>query len=221
MLWRPIEPYAGHLRLANALKGEPVTSPLRNIEPSPRVRTAAWLYVSGAAKTKREASALAGLHPNYLTMMSNESLPTKRLMNDIQQMIENEALDSSIIMKKLGRRALGKLNTLMDSANENVALKAAQDLADRSPETSKTQKIDVGGGLTLGTLDAKALATALVESARERAKYDHVAEHGLVEVDMGESVVVGSISPKSTVPTEEIIEDANGPRWERNESDGR
>lgn len=158
---------------------------LRQIEPSPRVKLAAQLYVSGACGTKREASETAGLHPNYLTMLSNNSEPVQRLMDDLANKILDESIDSAVTMRTLGRNAILKLYRLMDSSNENIQLKAAQDLADRSPETQKTQKLELSG-LSLGASDAKELARALIESANENKAFADIAVHGLDEVRMDE-----------------------------------
>lgn len=152
---------------------------------SPRVRLAARLYATGAAKTKKEASEMAGLHPNYLTMLTSEngSEKVKSLINDVDTLVADESIETSKLIRILGRRALGKIGGLMESQNEHVALKAAQDLADRSPDTSKTQKVQVES-LTLDGEDVRELTKAMLESARERERYAHVAVDGLVEVDV-------------------------------------
>lgn len=171
-------------------RGRPATGwrhPTRNeyvqdMEPSVRVRRGLWLYLSGACPTKREASMAAGLHPNTLTIMMNGSEPTKRLAATIQERIEDQAEDMSTLMRVVGRKAVSRLLTLMDtSGSERIQLEAARDLADRSPETQKSQRIEVAD-LTLGGQDAKAIAAALVESARASAAFGDVARDGLVEI---------------------------------------
>jgi hypothetical protein len=160
---------------------------LRRTEPSPRVRMAIHLYTSGVCGTKREASAAAGLHPNYLTMISNSSEPVQRLMDTLTSRIEDETVDSSAVLRTLGRKGIAKIYSLMETAaKEDVQLKAAQDLADRSPETQKTQRLEVSG-LSLGASDAKELARALVESAHENRTFAHIAIEGLDEVQMVET----------------------------------
>jgi len=165
---------------------------------SPRVRLAARLYATGAAKTKKEASEMAGLHPNYLTLLTGEngSSKVKNLINDVDSMIEDESIATSKIIQRLGRKALGRLANLMDSPNENVALKAAVDLADRAPETSKTQKIQVES-LTLDGEDVRALTHAMLESARLRGDYAQVAVDGLVEVEIDKPAELPAGTSKS------------------------
>jgi hypothetical protein len=148
---------------------------------SPRLNLAATLYATGAAGTKREASRLAGLHPHYLTMMTNYNEPTKRLVNQLRERILNESIDASVLLRTMGRKALARLDELVDSSNEHVALKAAIDLADRSPEASKTQRLEVTS-LTLGSDDARELAKALVEASGATERHREVITSGLVEV---------------------------------------
>ena len=147
------------------------------------------LYATGACRTKKEASAAAGLHPNYLTMLTNRqggSEPVKRLMNDIDTMIGDQTIQTSAIISLLGREAIGRIAKMMDSASEGIALKAAVDLADRSPETSKTQKVQLDS-FSLSGQDVKDLAAAMVESARSQERYAEVAISGLDEVGLTQS----------------------------------
>lgn len=159
---------------------------LTNVKPSARVKLAVRLYQTGACRTKKEASIAAGLHPNYLTMLTRQgggSEPVKRLMNDVDDMIADQTVQTSAIIELLGRRAVGKLANLMESANEGVVFKAAQDLADRSPATSKTQKVQLDS-FSISGQDVKDLAAAMVESARSQQRYMHIANEGLDEVGL-------------------------------------
>lgn len=160
---------------------------LTNVKPSPRVRNAVRLYVTGACRTKREASLAAGLHPNYLTMLTapgGGSDPVKEMMAEIHEMMNDKTIDMSVVVQRLGRMGLGKIAQLaMVGSNERIQLDAAKTLADRSPETAGIQKLQVEG-LSIAESDAKALADALVESARLRAEYEYIAKDGLVEIDI-------------------------------------
>lgn len=168
-------------------------------ELSPRVRMAARLYATGAAKTKKEASSLAGIHPNYLTMLTQPNGGTeavKRLISDTDRMIEDESIDESVIIRKLGRKAIAHIARLMDtSTNEHVSLKAAVDLADRSPVTAKTQKHEFTG-LTLSGADVKELAAAMVESGRASPIQAEVMRSGLIEVDDVKRLLAEREKPK-------------------------
>lgn len=159
----------------------------KNIKPSPRVKLATRLYTTGVCKTKKEASRAAGLHPNYLTMLTgpNGSDPVKNLMNEIDEKLADDTIATSVLIQELGRKALGRMSHLMSGAAEGVQFRAAQDLLDRSPETSKTQRIETIA-FSLDGQDATVLAKAMLESAGAERDYDIVAEEGLVEVDLSE-----------------------------------
>lgn len=171
------------------------------------------LHASGACRTKREASEAAGLHPAYLAMLTapnGGSVPVKRLYDEIQRQIDDKTVETSAIIELLGRKALGKMAQLMDgSVSEHIQLKAAMDLADRAQSTSKTQKLQVES-ITISGQDAKALAAALVESNREREKYEHVIESGMVEIDVAQRPEIPVYAQEQTskqeepAPTEEI-----------------
>lgn len=145
---------------------------------------ATMLYASGVAATKREAALAAGLAPQTFYMSSTMSEPTQRLHNEIQELIADESVRTSAILEKLGRRAIGTIAQLMETGKDEIKLKAAQDLADRTPDTQRTQQVVVPT-FSLAATDVAALAAALVESSRERERYRYVTE-GLVEVNIDE-----------------------------------
>lgn len=161
--------------------------PLRDVQPSARVKLAAMLYVTGACPTKRAASIAAGLHPQYFTMLtspSRGSSATLELLDQLTVELQDKSIDMSVVMNRLGRLGLTKLAQLaIGGSNERIQLDAAKTLADRSPETAGIQKVQVDS-LTLGQADAKAIAAALVESAKLADVYSDVAKHGLVELDV-------------------------------------
>lgn len=154
----------------------------RDIKLSPRVRLAAVAYAAGTVTTKREAARLAGVTKEHFTHMTNHNEETRRIINDTSQMINDETIATSKILQMLSRKAIGRLADLMESPNDAIAFRAAQDLADRGPETQKTQRLQVES-LTLTGEDAKQLAKAMVESADVSRRFAHVAVDGLTEVD--------------------------------------
>jgi hypothetical protein len=155
---------------------------------------AAQLYASGSVRSKKEAAEIAGIHPVWFLAMSNHNEPTQRLMNSMSEKILDESVDASKLLKTIGRKALARIVDLMEtSGNEKIALEAAKDLADRSSETMKTQRLEVAS-LTLGPDEARQLAAALVESNRGRAELEHVAKDGLIEVS---AEALPSVSPES------------------------
>ena len=191
----------------------------RNIKPSPRVKLATRLYTTGVCRTKKEASEAAGLHPNYLTMLTgpNGSEPVKSLMNEIDEKIADETIKTSAIIQSLGRKALGKMSDLMQDASETVQFRAAQDLLDRSPETSKTQRVEAVS-FSIGGEDAAMLAKAMMESAKadEENDYSGVIQDGLVEVDLSEHsdlpehAKVGEVVPEKTFESRPKVKEPTG-----------
>jgi hypothetical protein len=165
---------------------------------------AARLYGSGACPTKKAASAAAGLHPNYLSMMTapkNGNELAKRLVTDVDVMIQDQTVNMSRVLSILGRRAIGSIDQLRrESSNENIQLKASIDLADRAPETQKIQRLQVEA-LHIGASDAKALAAAMVESAANREQHkQHFAEGGeYIKVDLA---MTEELPEEDTVPVD-------------------
>jgi hypothetical protein len=172
-----------------------------NARPSPRIKLAARLWSTGAVKTKKEAARLAGIHPVWFGKMTNYNPQTKRLTDDIDEQLQDKSVQTSMLLVQLGREALGRIRQLSrGSSNEHVQLKAAIDLADRSPETSKVQRHEIAS-LNLSGADAKELAAALVAGAEVKAKYSEVVVNGYEKVEEGNGTEQKSL-PKSE-PTRE------------------
>ena len=174
--------HSNHMHRGHLAMAAPLRQILHSAKPSPRIRQAAMLYASGAVPTKGEAARLAGISREHFVNMTNMNPATHRIMSDMQSLIEDETVATSKILQQLSRKAVGRLATLMNSDNEAIAFRAAQDLADRGPETQKTQRVQVDS-LTLTGSDAKELAAAMVESARLHEAYKDVGVNGLVEID--------------------------------------
>jgi len=76
-------------------------NPLQNIRPSAPVRMAIRLYATGACKTKRAASAAAGLHPAYLSMLTNANSGSdyaKKMLDDVMDQLDGKTVDMSVIV---------------------------------------------------------------------------------------------------------------------------
>jgi hypothetical protein len=151
--------------------------------PSPRVKMAARLYATGAAPTKKAAAEAAGIHPAWFTLLTNHNEETKRLVDSVDAKIEDQSVDMSTVLRTVGREAIKRIRQLMiASARDDIALKAAQDLADRNPETSKIQRHEVAS-VHMGPDEARELAAALVEGARVRERYAKAVEGDFVTVE--------------------------------------
>lgn len=156
---------------------------------SPRVKMAAKLYVTGACKTKKEASIAAGLAPNYLTLLRDNPL-VNEYINRIEDRIEDGSVDMSKVLVTLGRKAVVGMARMMESetVKDDIRFKAMQDLADRSPETSKTIKQQMTSDLSMTVESAALLAAALVESARNKENYIQAAQGDYITVDIEKEV---------------------------------
>ena len=138
-------------------------------DASPRLRRAVRYYYSGIARTKAQAARMAGLEPITLYTRTMPSAPDPRLDKEIKMA---EAMNGRVeenVSRALVEgsvEAIRRMRSLLDSSSEIIQFKAAQDLADRGPLTSKVTKLQ-STHLSLDGQDAQALASALVESRRQ------------------------------------------------------
>lgn len=152
-----------------------------SIRPSPRVRLAAALYGSGKARSKREACQAVGLNPAYLTLLRDNPEVTS-IVEEAAHSVNFQTKDAGALLAQLGRRALKNIHTIMeDGESEANRLRAAIDLADRSPETGKIIKAHVTS-FNIDAGDASKLASAMVEAARAKAQWASEVQDGFVRV---------------------------------------
>lgn len=138
-------------------------------ELRPRVRMALRMYALAAVPTLSAAAEATGLALGYLSLMAN-SPAGKEYMQTVQQILDEKAISTTDLINKLGRRAIEIIGGLAeDGSSPSIQLKAAIDLADRSPETSKTTKVQVDS-FSLSGKDARLLAESIVQgrSVHER-----------------------------------------------------
>lgn len=156
----------------------------RSTKVGPRVKMAARLYASGAVKSKKAACEAVGLTPTYLSILSREAVSHPEIVSiigEIDHAIHDKTVALSTVIALAARRAVEKVNKLMDSQNEHISLKAASDILDRHPETSKTQKLQVTS-FSLDSKDAKDIALALVRGAEVRERFAAIAEGDFVKI---------------------------------------
>ena len=158
---------------------------------SPRVAAAARLYSSGAAPTKRAAAKAVGLSPEWFTALTNANEQVSRIVDDVDAAIHDQSVDMSSTLRTIGREAISKIRALMAAKSEEIQLRAATDLADRSSETSKVQKHQMVAP-SLDPESAKELAKALVDAARVRGEYAGIVKGDYVHVeDVGRRLEAG------------------------------
>lgn len=154
---------------------------LKNL--SPRAKMALRMVVLAGMKNIDAAKA-AGLHPAYIPQLK-ASNPGKQFVSDLDDQLNEKSLETTVLMDRLGREALHRLATLMRHCEQpGIQLRAAMDLADRAPATSKVHKHQVES-FTLGSADAKEIAAALVESASRRQQFIGAATGEFVKVETG------------------------------------
>lgn len=141
------------------------------------------LYVHTAVPTLQEAAKAAGLHYGYLWKMSRTKAG-KEFMKTALDHINDTALQTNVLIEKLGRRAIEIIGTQMETASsEALRLKAAIDLADRAPETSKIHKHQVEG-LMLSGEDARQIAESMVAAASVRQANAHLRTQNFDKVNL-------------------------------------
>lgn len=146
---------------------------------------AARLYASGAVKTKREAAEAVGLDPQYFYQISRPAVSNPEvtsIVGEIDHAIQDKTVALSTVIALAARKAVQRVNALMDSANEHIQLKAATDILDRNPETSKTQKV-LSASFSIEGKDAAEIAAALVRSAQLREKYSDVGKGDFIRIE--------------------------------------
>lgn len=150
---------------------------------SPRLKLAIRLYSTGLAKTMREASEKAGLNPSVFYITKSTEPKVSELMAYVDRQLEQEELDTAALIKRLGRQAVRNIAHLMENAKkEEVQLKAAQDLADRSPETSKVINVNARVETPLTEDAVASLRRSILEAAALRERFVEAAEGNYVTV---------------------------------------
>lgn len=170
-----LHPRTGRQLLQHEHRDKPLT---------PRIRLATRLYATGVAKTKAQAAEMAGLAPSTFYITSVTENQVTDLMNKIDRELEDEHLDMGRLLKQVGRRAVRHIAWTMESdeVKHEVRLKAAQDLADRSPETSKSTNINLGLNAGLTDTQVASLRDAMLEAAAMKEKFASAAQGNYVTV---------------------------------------
>lgn len=157
----------------------------RSKDLSPRVKLATRLYNSGLAKTKGEAADMAGLARSVFYTVSITDVKVASLATQVQKELEDETIDAAKLIKRLGRRGLGIVAEIAENPlnKSETRLKAAQDLADRSPETSKIININARVETPLSEDQIATLRRGMIEAAALREKFAEAANGSYITVD--------------------------------------
>lgn len=143
---------------------------LQRADLSPRMRMALRMYAFGAVPTLSAAAEAVGVSLPALSMKKN-SPAGQAYMQSVQQILDDKTASTSQILSQLGRKAIEVIAERMEKTDDpKLQLRAAIDLADRAPETSKVQKLQVES-FTIAGKDAKAIAQAMVEASSVKEEY--------------------------------------------------
>lgn len=148
----------------------------------PRTKLALKLYVSGAVRTQAEAAAVAGVTQATVSN-ARRSVEGRAYENTFDAQVQERSVSLSAVIAKLSEKALSVMEEQIDNGStEDVRFKAAKDILDRNPETSKTNKVQVES-FTLAGRDVQALATALAEGRRAHELDETVAKGDFIRVE--------------------------------------
>lgn len=143
---------------------------------SPRLRQAVRLYASGATRTQKEAAEIMGVSRVGLGRILRYTPVGKNEVALIDSEIRRRVVDLSAVIEGLGQRAIARVAALMDGTDvkHDVQLRAAQDILDRNPATSKTRRLQVES-LSLTGKDVQTLVRAMTSSAELKREFPEAA----------------------------------------------
>lgn len=166
---------------------------VRTSSLSPRLKMAYRLYHSATVPTKAAAAKAAGLSPATFYIASR---PKIDLMNPegtdiaarMDDKLDEQVINARALLSKEAIKSIIKLAQLRDTGgSEGIQLKAAQDIADRCPDTSKTQRIE-SSNFSLEGKDVANLVNALVHSRSARSHITEGLEGDFIKVDSAQVI---------------------------------
>jgi len=174
---------------------------LQRSDLSPRMRMALRMYAFGAVPTLSAAAEAVGVSLSALSL-KKKTPAGQAYMQSAQQILDDKTASTSQIISQLGRRAIEVIADKMENAKDDkLQLRAAIDLADRAPETSKVQKIQMES-FTLAGKDAKAIAEALVAGKSVNERFASLAQGDFDKVGDQKLLPESTDAPRSTSNTQ-------------------
>lgn len=155
---------------------------------------------------KAECARVLGLHQNTILNWTNEDPVFKlklartraKMDNDAAAMVNARAAEglSSIegMIEAATLKALERIVEKLDSKNEHIQLKAAVDLLDRNPKTSKTKKVQTTAIHAIVTPDALAMAARTARELDENYQVGRAIE----AVVLSDSDDISSLTPEGS-----------------------
>lgn len=125
---------------------------------------------------------MAGLAPSTFYLISTTDVQVSDYIAQIDRELAEEHIDTGKLLIRLGRRAVRNIAQTMESptVKDEVRLKAAMDLADRSPETSKVLKVDHQISVPISHEQFEAMRKAMLESSGMKEIFPEAAAGNFV-----------------------------------------
>jgi hypothetical protein len=123
----------------------------------------------------KAAGAAVGVTAQALSDALRHSPLAIAYAEQLQSAIHTKVVDLSAVIERMSAKAVARIGMLIDTASkEDVQLRAAQDILDRNPATSKTRRVAIES-LSLTGKDVMALTQAIVSGAGLREEFDAAA----------------------------------------------
>lgn len=134
-----------------------------------------------------EATRAVGVTLPYFSQVMKWSPVAQEISAGVQLDVRRRIVDIGAVIEGLSHQAVMKVKELMDGAGkEDVQLRAAQDLLDRNPKTSKTRRIAVES-LTLTGRDLKELMASLRSADGLEEQFASAADGNYIPAPENES----------------------------------
>ena len=143
--------------------------------------------------------------PEFQTLMTRTRRLVFQKSRDVAEEVVEEVAsevreDLQSRLETYAKAAIEKMfNLMMTAQAETVQLRAAESLADRSPATQKTKKVDVGASIMVTTPELMAVAMATAEEL----KTDHQLGRHIAPIPLDPSMAE-PVSDDSEEPPIEI-----------------
>jgi hypothetical protein len=135
-----------------------------------------------------------GVTEQAISMAMNTTIG-RRYVQSLDELLTQEYATAQEAIQAASMRAVQIVGGLAEnSPSDTIKLKAAADLLDRNPATSKTQRVAVES-FTIGAKDAKAIAESLVAARGLREQFAEAAEGDYIRVK-------DSTAPLALIPAE-------------------
>lgn len=115
----------------------------------------------------------------------------RRYVASLDEILTREYASASEAIHAASMRAVQIVGSIAEhGAKDEVRLKAASDLLDRNPATSKTQRMELEA-FTLGAKDVQALAESLVKGKQLHSMFPEAANGNYIKTETFKAITPG------------------------------